>query len=403
MLNFNIRFLNIEELREFSRIKQNAYPNFHLGTESELEERFERLKNLYDNNDINFLGYYEENKLKGCLIFFYFDFNFHGKMIKAGGIGSLAVDLLYKKEKIAQKLINYSLSYAKTNNMPMLMLYPFNAKFYRNFGFGYGKQINLYQIKPEHFKNFIDKSMLKYINIDDVDGIIECYNHMVEIKHGMMKKTSIETFNIKNASKIKTIVFKKNNIKGYIRFTFEKINDFNRLSQKIIIREMIYDSPEVLRQFSTFFHSLRDQVQYIELTTFDDSLYYLLEDVCYYTDQKLMPIVHHKTNDCGTGLMYKAIDVDRLLALINKNLDYNIKFEIKENRDNKVNNYFLGNKEEINCVISISINDFSSWIVGSVKLNSLYKLGLIKTNNVELLKKIDYKLNFDEPECWTSF
>lgn len=404
MSNFIIKTLETKDFIEYARIKQNSYPNFFEGTERELVGAVDRLKNLKTGKDVEFFGFYEDNKLKGCLTYYAFDLNFHGDLIKAGGIGALGVNLLYKKQKIAQNLINHSLAYAKNNNMHLFMLYPFNAKFYRNFGFGYGNKISLYKIKPEHFMDFKDKSMLETINNKEVNNIIKFYNNTVNIQHGMMRKTTSEILKMKNDEKSKTIIcIKDSNIKGYCRFYFEKIDELNNLNHKMVIEEIIYESPKTLKQFSTFFNSLKDQVKYIELHTFDDNFPYILEDVYFYTEPKKMPIIHHKNCDNGIGLMYKANDIDNLLNLISNKIQTNIKFNIRDLYNNKTDIYFLGNKDNIDCELVISINDFSSWIMGCVKLNSLYNLGLVDTKNPELLKSIDYQLNFDKPTCLTSF
>lgn len=144
------RELTGEEILAFARIAVNAYPSFKIFSEKDLMEHADRLRHHMDVDPrAHYFGLFRSGSLLGGFCMWdHFSLNLSGTTVKAGGVGSLAVDLLHKKEKVARDIMIASLRHFRGKGIPVVTLYPFRADFYRKMGFGYGTKMNRYTLRP---------------------------------------------------------------------------------------------------------------------------------------------------------------------------------------------------------------------------------------------------------------
>ncbi|WP_235616401.1 hypothetical protein [Lysinibacillus parviboronicapiens] len=76
----------------------------------------------------------------------------------------------------------------------------------------------------------------------------------------------------------------------------------------LIIKKLIYETPEALLELSTFLNSQADQVNRIEWNTQDNNIHSFLGDTRNGTGH-LIPNVYHASSVAGIGLMYRIINV----------------------------------------------------------------------------------------------
>ncbi len=91
---------------------------------------------------------------------------------------------------------------------------------------------------------------------------------------------------------------------------------------------MIYNTTEALKAFSTFLHRQKDQVEYIELHTFDNRFYQLLDNVEYTPDTQVLPLISHRMHDTCLGMMYKVLDPAELIEWVEDRVNENLVFNI---------------------------------------------------------------------------
>ena len=141
----------------------------------------------------------------------YYEMNLYNKIIKVGGVGLVAVDLLHKKERAAKGLMEYFLKMFREKNSAFVALYPFRPDFYKKMGFGYGPTIYQYALQPNAFPKGQTKEHLLYASIEELPKIKACYNRYVEKTHGMMYKTDFECRRFLNKWKTGLLPSKKMN------------------------------------------------------------------------------------------------------------------------------------------------------------------------------------------------
>ena len=133
---------------------------------------------------------------------------------------------------------------------------------------------------------------------------------------------------------------------------------------------------------------------------------------------ELIPLVYHRTNTSGVGLMYRVINVQQFFqeqALRNFNhVTHTVTFRIKDTffKENakEVTVKFLNGKptvvqgEKAETVINIDIADFSSLVMGVVGFKQLFTYAKVSISNEEHVETLEELFHAKEkPICLTGF
>ncbi|MBJ7935853.1 GNAT family N-acetyltransferase [Bacillus cereus] len=409
-----IRKILKTELQAYFDIIKDAYPG--VDYEGEHGEEFKNQINyIYDNPDYaELFGYFIKNKLVGGMILYKFDMNYLFSEIKALGLGTLAIDLLYRKRGIARELITFFLERSKEESA-MALLYPFNYSYYRRIGFGLGAKIHQYEVLPKSLPSVNFKSEnLTYLKKEDKQLFIECYNRFYSKKHGMLKRNKQDFKCLFSSSNEKVLVYKKDNIiLGYAIFSFERAHKNNILINNIVVKELVYETPIVLKELLAFFRSLSDQIYMVILNISDDNFHYLLETPENST-KNLLPFVYHESYSTGLGIMYRIIDYKKILqTILYKNYKvYTRSFKVSLRildifLENECKHYLINLKNEeisiesyigtpnYDVEIEIDTANLASVAMGEVSLENLIDYGLVSISDNDYKKEVCSLLSND--------
>lgn len=394
--NSKIKIIPKKDYAKFVDIIANAYPGMKIITPEDKKNTMTKLKKTSNFRTVNYYGLYRENRLRGVMALYDFTLNLFSNMVKTGGIGLVAVDLLHKKEKVCKEMVHFFLNHYKKKRASMTALYPFRPDFYRKMGFGIGTKIMQYKVKPNDLICSGTKRHIQIAGLKDIKLLEGCYNRFLKYRHGMLSERPNRWVNTLNAPGARIVAYKKaNKILGYIIFTFKKAQDNNWIKNDIIIREFIYENKEAYDELISFLHSQYDQINRVVLTTHDEYLHYSFNDPRDGTDNILVPLAH-QTNTQGIGIMYRVIDTKLLFKLL-RNHNFNdqtcrIKINIKDtffrpNNQSIILDIVKGKIKSMahrkyDVEIWLDIADFSSLIMGAVDFGSLYKYNLAKISPV---------------------
>ena len=188
-----IKKLPLKDFRDFVEIVVNAYPGMGIKTKKDKENYLKRTINIgKDDSIVSYYGYYRDRKILGGIRFFDFTMTLFSTKVMCGGGGMLAVDLMYKKEKIAKEIMEFFLDFYHKKDAPIIALYPFRPDFYRKMGFGYDTKNNLYSIKPGDLPSGGDKKNVRFLTKKDWPKYFKCYNRIAGKTHGMFQKGKYE-------------------------------------------------------------------------------------------------------------------------------------------------------------------------------------------------------------------
>ncbi|MEM8530515.1 MAG: GNAT family N-acetyltransferase [Chloroflexota bacterium] len=405
------------DLEAFIQIITNAYPGLDLSTDEKRQTFLQRLIDVQQNaEDSQLYGLYRDNKLVGGMRLFDFMMTLFETPTLVGGVGLVAVDLLHKKEKVAKEMIAFFLQHYRERGACMTALYPFRLDFYKQMGFGYGPKMNQYRLPPNRLPKGPSKAHIDFLNKDDQQHMLECYNRYTRVTHGMMER-SIKIFNALFDAPENTMVgYRKDGaIHGYLIFSANTGRNFTL--NEIEVKELVYESREVLLELITFVRSQADQFQTVVFHTLDQDFHYL-PSIPTNDSHNVMPHAYHETNASGVGLMYRVINIPALFRVVQNHqfgaqtctlkLTINDPF-LPENQESLVIHFQEGkasltDQSDHNVAIQMDVSTFSSLIMGVVSFKKLYEYGLATISDQQYLRTVNALFVTEQsPVCMTRF
>lgn len=412
-----IRDVREDELEEFLRITTEAFPGMKVVTPEDRERMLERLAKVMREPIVHFFGVYEDEEMVGVLRTYDFTMKLRSTRALVGGTGGVAVDLRHKKEHVAADMIRFFLRHYREQGAPMTALYPFRPDFYRQMGFGFGSKMNRYSFKPGGLLHRGGKSHIRFLSAADKLAVRDCYDRFLERTNGLIELPPhvLEALFSDPAQKLLGYEV-DGRLEGYCLFRFEPVRDDNFLVNNLLIRALVYDHPEALREMLSFLQTQADQVDRIIYETQDDAFYFLLNDPRNPTGNMLAGL-WHETNTQGIGIMYRVVSVPRLFEALATHdfggqtcrlqIDLEDSF-FPENAGSYLLDVQAGRARLVeggpaDVVISIGVSEFSSLMAGSIGFGQLHAYGLVDVSNLRYVSTLDRLFHADKPLCMTSF
>jgi predicted acetyltransferase len=416
-----IRELTRDELEQAVDISVKAFAGGgRFSPAARLAEK-ERLIDQVEQEEMTLWGLLRDEKLLGVMKLYDYTMNFGGAPIPLGGVGGVAVNLLHKKEKVARDLIDHYLRHYLSRETYWAALYPFRPDFYRRMGFGWGSKSNVYEIQPVGFPGRGDKSRLRVLEEADAPAVAACYNRAFQRTHGLFARRA-DGFHFARLFEKPEIhlvgAFDREELTGYLAYSFEKVEGGSFLSNDIDVVECLYDAPAALHGMLTFLRSQLDQIRRIRWSTQDDHFHYLLIDPRNGSD-KLLRIISHPTNEQGIGLMYRVLNVAGAFRQL---ADYNFNQQslrlaivihdsfLRENTGRSVVHFTTGRAAvqapdaPADATIEMDIGDFSSLLMGCVPFSALQRYGLAAIDDPAAVETVDRLFRqAHKPICVTGF
>lgn len=372
-----VRLLEGDEFEEYIRQSLDAYPvmmeNITPENRKNWSENMRKAQSL--PGPLHYYAVFRGGKMVGSARYHDFDINVHGVIVKAGGVANVFVDLLHKKEHIAKELMEHFHTHYRVQGALLAALYPFRPDFYRRMGYGYGRKLNQYKIRPGDLPHG-DKAGVDYLTPADAYEATECYNRYARATHGMVLKPEAAVTRLIQRNKV--IGYRHSGgIEALAKIKFEKVRTDNSLLQNIIVNYLINENPKALRAILSFLGSQLDQVDRIVFETSDDNLHFLTSDLR--DGEQGMYYTCWETNRQALGIMYRVLDTQRLFEVLSGH-DFNsgslrLKLTIRDSflPENQVSTLiqFKGGESKVldkgrhDVEITIDVEWFSSLIMGS--------------------------------------
>ncbi|HEU4965678.1 MAG TPA: GNAT family N-acetyltransferase [Bacilli bacterium] len=422
------RVMPQEDIAAFAKIYGNAYPGIGVVTPEDRERFGQYLAQQSGYADVELYGHYRADKLVGGMILYDFQMNWFGDgrtKLPVGGVGTVAVDLLHKKEHVAKEMLTYFLRHYKDRGCKMLALYAFRPDFYGLMGFGLATKMSQYRVKPCDLPKGPSKGHVRELTAEDRPLLQACYQRVAERTHGMFDKTENELNRMfANATLQRVGVEQDGQLTGYLTFVFKKGAEDNFLLNDIQVQELVYETPEALSELMTFLHAQADQIRHVVINTQDEFFHYLPQDARYAPGSRMIPSVYHESHHSGIGLMFRVLDVRGLLEeLAERDREYagpdlRVKLTIQDTffpendgsvlvqvQDGRMQVVAEGEAEgEADVEVALDIADFSSWVLGAVTLKALYRYSRAKVSDPACLSALHALFAFEEkPICLTAF
>lgn len=413
----SIREVQESELEELARITVEAFPGMKVDTPETRQRMLERLHKVRQEPIVHFFGAYDDDRLVGVMRCYDFTMKLHETRTLVGGLGGVAVDLRHKKEHIAADMVRFYLDFYRQQGAALAALYPFRPDFYHRMGFGYGVKLNRYSFAPDALPAG-GRAEVEYLTAADKDELAACYDRFLERSNGLivLPPHVLDALFTDPASHI--VGYRQaGQLRGYLIFRFEAAPGNNWLLNDMLLRTLIYDDATALAALLGFLRKQADQVGRIIYETQDESFHYLLSDPRNGSGN-LLAGLWHETNTQGLGIMYRVIDVPRLLAVLRGHDFGGVTGRFRLNLSDSFlpengGSYMLaveGGSAMIiedgpaDVTINIGISEFSSLAVGAVDFGRLHTYGRVALSDDTLAPVIDRLFRpACRPWCMTHF
>lgn len=410
------RIVSTDELTEFARISNNAYPAFP----RPLDETLERIRQRCprDHNS-EIWGAFEGEQLLGGMRLLDFEMNYFGRYIPAGGVGMVAVDLLHKKRGVARKLIEHFLDDCEANGQYLAMLYPFRPDFYHKMGFGYGPKMHQYSFAPSSLPRSAGRHGAVYLTLDDMPLLADFHRAESARRHGYCLMGDMELEGLwKDFGEKRNLVghMQDGRLGGYLAFSFRRCHENNFICNDMVIRAWRWNNQASLAALCGFIHTQADQVNRVVYTTQMADFQFLLSDVRNQTNN-IIPSVYHECNTSGVGLMYRVVSVPRFLeatsyrnyggttAQLNLTVHDSFRPQNAGVYGLAVENGALSLSGPSAGAIDMTIDvaDLSALLMGSVDIGALHRLSLVQVDDAALPVLESVFRAAQKPECLSAF
>lgn len=399
----------------YTDILSRCYPMMEIKTAEDKKDAVEHRQAMDQYETVSHIGVYEEETLLAGYIHYAFPMNIYGQTLPTTGVGTLAVDLPYKKRGIAKQMITHAIEKSKGEGYALIQLYPFRPDFYRKMGFGFGPQLNVFRFSAEQVPYDSEAEPVLRLDGNNLEEIMRCYHDWSEDTHGSFDKQEYEFRHI-SAAHTHTVGCRVNGqLKGYLVYEMKHHQDFNH-DMKIL--DWFTTSNEAFQSLLNFLHQQKDQVHSIIFPTFDDDFAFLLNDPRHQSE-RLIHRIYHETHERGTGLMYRILNVPLFMTYIEDHSfgqqTVGINFEVSDSLMNANETYsfqFTNGKPTVNdaplkhgITLSLEIADLSSLLMGCISLEKLLKYNKVTASgdSDEIAKAIELFGHPQKPVSWTFF
>jgi predicted acetyltransferase len=328
---------------------------------------------------------------------------------------------MHKKEKVARDMIVAYLRHYRDRGAPLAALYPFRPDFYGAMGFGYGTKLDGYRARPAAFRASGDKRHVRLMEPGDRDVLAACYERYAGRTHGMFRQTEVQLGRFFANPELRVVGCEQDGqVRGYMIYRLALPSDENFILQDMIVRELVYETPEALDGLLSYVRSQADQVRSVVVYTQDASFHYLLDDPRN-GSERLLPSVFHESNTQGVGLMYRIIHLRRVFELLAEH-DFGgetcaLRLSVRDTLLPEENGSLVvrfergrvrvvdgGETLPVDAEIRVNVAELSSLLMGCVSFRALHRLGLAWVSDPARVDQIDRMLSRRErPICMTAF
>lgn len=393
-----IREIREDELDELIRITVEAFPGMKVESQADRDRMRERLVKVMSEPIVHFFGVFEGEDMVGVMRCYDFTMKLRQTRALVGGLGGVAVDLRHKKEHVAADMVRFYLDYYRQKGAALTALYPFRPDFYHRMGFGYGVKMNRYSFRPDALPAAGVGARVDYLTADDRDDLAACYDRFLARTNGLIELPPHVLDALFADTSGRIVGYRENGaLRGYLVFRFESAPGDNWLTNNVQLRTLIYDDPAALLALLGFLRKQADQVGRIIYETQDETFHYVLNDPRDGSGN-LLAGLWHQANTQGLGIMYRVIDVARLLAVLGDHdfggvtLRMRLKLTdtfLPENGGSYLIDFSNGRATLGNgpadVEVSLDVADFSSLVVGAVDFERLHAYGRVVLSDTAMV------------------
>lgn len=418
---YTVKPLADEDWADWLDIELEAFPSWFPSPEEKAEHLKTYKQKQIDDPRCEYLGCYRDGKLVGSVRLVDFMMRAPSATVPVAGIVGLNVDMLHRKEHVGKETMAAALKHIRGRGIQMSTLFAFRTDFYRKMGYGLGAKLEKYRMPPQSLPHGGSKAHIRRLTTADRDTVVACYEKHFNSTHGLFEKSDERVDAVLCGDMYNTTIGyeKDGQMEGYITYWVNRRDDF---TEQLLVRELIYNTPDALSGLLTFLNSLSDQIQEIVLNTQDDELFHYLFSSPGSSDALVQDGYFHlgsyrpylRSNEAGVCCMYRVLNTPGIFEAM-KDHDFggqtcrlNIDIEddfLPENSGRTVVQFENGTPRVLpatsgDVTISLDVGSFSSLIMGAISFKSLYNYGMATISTTDALDTVHRLFLTDTKPLW---
>ncbi len=329
----------------------------------------------------------DSNEIIACVKIIPLKISFKGKIVDAGGISAVAVLPEYRRRGVADIMLKDAIRRMFEAMYPFSLLYPFQHKFYRKYGWEFIGQVTFYEIDPSNIPLFEERLNVRKMRNSEREKIKKVYAEKIKKVNFALVRNDAFWMRVVFPNFQNSYVYDDGDVYGYITFEMKKDQ---KGQVEIEIKELVSLTPKAYRGLWGFLASLTEQVVKVKyLAPADEPVFDVLIEPRE-TEFK-RPFFEFKSYaSICSGFMMRIINLEEALKLLtNANApdgeiaisindefipenNFTFKLTVK-NKNVQIQKVNIKNPD-----IKTDIATFAQIFSGFVKPSSLYQTGRLK-------------------------
>jgi len=338
----------------------------------------------------------------------------------AVGVGNVMVAPEHRKEGIASEMMKYGLEKWESEDVPVSLLYPFEHRFYRYLGWGYGGELHQYNIFTNQLSDFsealeADDLRIERVTDENFDDLFNFYDAMA--RHGNCTVLRNEMFwsqYMLAPPRVGILAYDGSELAGYMIYTLDEVNPSDLFVQQMTVREWFAPSLDARDALLGFIARMNDQVESVKLTLPPNEPLHLWLDDPRSKSRKMLHRLYSHTAEIGLGWMYRLVN---LKAALESGRKFNgikgrltIEMEDEHLGDRKLTVEFTGDravtdesKSSDKRVLSGDVDMLSQLFCGHMTAAQAYDFGLLGFEGSDTLDFCQHAFAIHPPVCYDLF
>jgi predicted acetyltransferase len=345
---------------------------------------------------------------------------FAGKEFPTIGIAGVAVAPEGRKQRIARFLLEHALETARTQQIPLMMLYPFQHGFYRQLGWAWTGRVHQYAVECRHLPTYAERfGMIPYDATQHQSALEEVYQQAATRHNGWLKRGKSQwQSRLKPESGREIYCYvEEGKLLGYVifQFTYPDTPLFQTLA--VIVQEWVALSTDAYRGIIGFLAALQDQIAVVIWNTFpEDPFPHLLREQRRYRvpgkDNSLFGLTH-RFGEIGGGFMWRLVDLEAAFRLrpIQTGSSFSLTFQVSDPilGEQTFSMKFTGEQmlplsKSASAVLKTSVEHLTAMFCGLRRSTELTWTREIEfEGDRAILQKLDNAWQTTPPFCWDFF
>jgi predicted acetyltransferase len=400
-----------------ARLLADAYPIMGFTTADALAAYAQRLAETVDDTESCLVIAQRDGELAGVMRLYDFQMNVRGRDAFTGGVGSVGVARMHKRQGIARALIGWYLDHYRARGAPFAVLHPFRPDFYRALGFGYGTPVHRFRFAPATLRDDGARGTVRTLGEGDLDGLRACYERVRAKTNGLIAKQRAPTERALADAAVRYVAVEDGGaVRAFMQTSVAVADSALRNRDELVVRDLAYEDDAHLAALLRFLRAQRDQFARVVVESQDASFYLASHDPRDGSDVAVMPPATHRVAETGLGVMYRILDVERALAHVPaSSATFALRIDVDDPFRPAVGGravFRFGPQRAPrrddaavpDATLAIGVHDFASVVLGSLRLRDAVRHRLATVEPAYAADVVDAAFRADQPPyCTTRF